>query len=142
MKFADVKVDDKLLVTYSYGFGGHNAYTKGTVTHVTKTRFTVSYADRKQVFTKDGNVYPSEQGYSRSYTSLGPLDDKALSLIRKHRLAVKARNLAHKLDEIFGNANYRERIVNAALNEMEMEENIALLEKVIERFSEYATKGE
>lgn len=136
MKFQDVKLNDSLLVSSMPGHG-HVSYYVGTVIRVTKTRFTVSYSDKEQVFTKDGYEFPRAHGWNRSHIEVNPFDEAGAMLVRKHRMANKARNLAHKLNDIFGNANYREQIFKQSLEGKELEENIALLEQVYERFKKY-----
>lgn len=141
MKFEAIKQNETLLVKINNIFGMGYAYYEGLVTHVTKTRFTVDYGETfKQSFTKDGNVYPREQGHIRRHVEIALMDAKAESLIRKQMLAKKARDLARKLNDIFSNANYRERIVNAELDESQIEKNILLLENTYEALKQYGPK--
>jgi len=61
MKFQDVKLNDTLIYTHSYGMTG-KTYTFVTVTKVTKTRFTtVGKNESERVWTKDGHEYPSNK---------------------------------------------------------------------------------
>lgn len=138
--FESVKVSDELLVTTYHGYGrGQAGYHRGIVTHVTKTRFTVLYGDeREQVYNKaDGSEYPRRTGYGAAAPDVSPLTEEGMVLIRKHKMANKARHLAGKLDDIFGNGNYREKISDQTMSIAEIEANIRLLEQVYETFKKF-----
>lgn len=138
--FDSVKLNDALLVTTYPGYGkGNPGYYKGVVIHVTKTRFTIQFnGDRQQTYNKvDGSEYPRRTGYGNAAPDVSPLTDDGLLLIRKHQMANKARHLAGKLDDIFGNANYREKIVNVKLSMEEIEANIAVLQQAYEAFKKF-----
>lgn len=141
MKFQDVKVNDQLLVERS-GYTDRN-FNLGVVTKVTKTRFTVEIGKgaHEMVFTKDGYVYPRPTGYG-AHTSIKPLDAEGELLIKKSRMATKARHLAGKLDDIFSNANFRNNLTSMDLEASELDESIKLLEQTYERFKKYGPKDD
>ena len=142
MEFKDVKVNDKLLVERS-NYNDRN-YNVGVVTKVTATRFTVEVGKgaHPMVFTKDGREYPRATGYGRAYVRLKQLDAEGELLIKKSRMANKARHLAYKLAEIFENANFREKITSMDLEAAELDESIQLLEQTYERFKKYGPKDD
>lgn len=140
--FKDVKVGDKLLVERSHY--SERSFWNGTVTKVTGTRFTVTascFGENGQVFTKDGDIYPRATGYGRVYTQIKVMDDEAKSLVLKHKLSVKARSLANRLNELFASANVRRRMTDLELDPKEIEESIEMLETTIKRFEKYSKES-
>lgn len=143
MKWANVRLNDKVLVTTYGGYSRNRGYYNGTVTKVTKTRFTVVYnGTYEQSYNKDGSEYPRRTGYGNGAPDVSPLNEDGLMLIRKHRMANKAQRLAGKLDDIFSNGNYRNKISSMDLSIEEIEENISLLEQVYERFKKFGPMEE
>jgi hypothetical protein len=136
--FKDIKVGDKLLVDRS-SYGERSFYT-GTVTKVTATRFTVEaicFSQGSQVFTKDGFLYPRTTGYGRAYVTISFWDSASESKVLKHKLSVKARNLADKLNSLFANSNVRRRMTDLELDPAELNQSIEMLESVLKQFEKY-----
>lgn len=136
--FKDVKVGDKLLIDRS-SYGDREFYT-GTVSKVTATRFTVEaicFGQGSQAFTKDGFLYPRTTGYGRAYVSISFWNPEAEAKVLKHKLSVKARSLASRLNEIFTNSNARRRMTDMEIDLAEIKGSIEMLEQVIKRFEKY-----
>ena len=136
--FTNVKVGDKLLVVLSH-YGDPDYYT-GTVTNVTKTRFTlnaVCFGQGSQQFTKDGNQYPRSSGWGRVYIHLKEYNDEAKDLIKKHQFARKVIELAYEVKNLLADSDFRKNLVNEDIAHAELDETMAVLQKTMDHLKKY-----
>jgi hypothetical protein len=132
--FSNVKENDEILVEIRGAWSNNREYVKGLVVNVTKTRFTVEFGERKQVFTKDGKEYPRLSGYRGSDLHIEPMTKHGEDLIVKYRAIRIGKRLANGISEIFENANYREKIFSPESSLEEIAEITELLKTVYNKF--------
>jgi hypothetical protein len=76
--FSELKLDDAVIVEIYEGYDNKASLYLGSVIKRSKTRLTVRYNGREQVFTNDGSVYPQERGYFHRVPRLMLATPKAL----------------------------------------------------------------
>ena len=108
MKFADVKVDDKVVLENRGGLMG-TTYMFGNVVAVTKTRFRVHFVgyDMEYEFTKDGDRYPRDRQAFRSTWST--LSYQTPDIVAKSELAEKWRKTKGAIENLTDILRDRER---------------------------------
>lgn len=137
-KFENVAIGDKLLVNHSSY--GDPTYYIGTVTAVTKTRFTVRavcFSEGGQVFTKDGNLYPRPSSYGRSYIYLSPFDSSSEALIEKSQLSQHIKRVASNLGEALSHYSIRNKISDIELETEELNKTLEMLQDLSKKISEF-----
>ena len=138
MKFKEVKVGDKVLVKRQQY--GDPQYFTGTVSKVTATRFTLTaacFSDDGQTFTNDGDVYPREKGYGRTFVHIYAWNVESAGLVKKTQLANKIGRLASDLSSLMGSSATRNRMTDLDLSNDELDTTLKMLEDITNQLMKY-----
>lgn len=138
MKFKDIKVGDKVLVKRSQY--GDPTYHGGVVTKVTGTRFTVKatcFGQASQQFTKNGDIYPREDGFGRTYVHLELWGAESPKHVKKGQLTQKIKNLAYEISKLLESSAVRNRMGDMELTEAQLDATLVKLTVLMDDLKQY-----
>ena len=119
---------------------GENAAFMGKITKITATRFTVSavcFGQGHQVFTVNGEVYPRQTGYGRTYWKLMKADAAGQALVQKSIAIRRIRSAFTGLETILRNSNLKCNIEQLDLNNDDARQAAEFVENAIQILNKY-----